>query len=780
MKKITLLLTSLLLLVSIFISSDYPLRGLAAATTSKSYDSTSFLSSDIASSPVASFYYENEPSRDNQEAYNLNQALTGFEGKVYSHLIDDTIINTSTRDILPEVISQLELLGQKPIYEVNGAQDLTFLPIDESDYLYIALYYNNANPIMYFDKSSSDEISFYIRPFFLLEDEIIAFKNLIKKYDIVGSLPILTIEGETIINLSLSSDHDFTIETAQGVSLTLEHRSYRAGTGGRTGYNRYLRVTMPKRDSFLDIKFLSLSLVLESASIADTNPSAQFSFTFHSSMMDRVYFYLFNIKSLSIANLKLVIDDSSYAPFLVESTSYSNVKASLINIKLHYKSSLRFNTKPDEAISSAIKSTQIAANGREVTFYSVAQTPKTFTCKMVSNNENSWSFEALEGLDKMASGEFTIQSISFHPIIDGVVREDLTYTQDYNSTNIYKYSYDAQRSARIYYYYWQGYYRTFSKNDPNGLLNPAGLSGMAAGAISGILNILYSYQTFGFSFYFDDNRQEAIPNVQRIRLKWQCGYEEPNAEKDSGGFYPDTKDEKKKINIAEKEVGANESNLQKGNYALDKDGMFISYKDNCDAHFSKNGQYDYVVAKQHKKGDINTYITTMAPLEISYETFSGEVVRMIGNSQGLHIFTDEYGNDFIVNSEGVAPTNEDNLSYGIYEAEDGTKYPGVDKNNDGVITADEVINSDTGEGENLANPHDANLLSAIVDFFDKIGKAAGNPWFLILIIIIVALVALIILKPSSLINLVNSIKLNKALSKKQTKKNKSKKRGKKT
>ena len=178
----------------------------------------------------------------------------------------------------------------------------------------------------------------------------------------------------------------------------------------------------------------------------------------------------------------------------------------------------------------------------------------------------------------------------------------------------------------------------------------------------------------------------------------------------------------------------------------------------------------------------------MAPLEISYETISGEVVRMIGNSKGLHVVTDELGNDIVVNSEGVAPDDE---IYGIYVAEDGTKYPGIDKNGDGKITADEVINSDTGEGANLANPNDSTFITdlenALSGFFNNLTELFKSPrsWLLtILAIILIVSIVMAILNPTTLLSLFKSIKNSisslfskaKKKPKKKTTKSKRKKR----
>lgn len=209
--------------------------------------------------------------------------------------------------------------------------------------------------------------------------------------------------------------------------------------------------------------------------------------------------------------------------------------------------------------------------------------------------------------------------------------------------------------------------------------------------------------------------------------------------------------------------------------------MFLADKDSCNKSLTQNGKYDYVIAKLRKRGDktYNSYISQMAPLEISYETISGEVVRMIGNSKGLHVVTDELGNSIVVNSEGVAPDDE---IYGIYEAEDGTKYPGIDKNGDGKITADEVINSDTGEGANLANPNDTTIIAEITDsiknFFEGLTNFFQNPrsWIVtILVFILLVSIILAVLRPSTLDSIFKGFKSLFSKKKKPKKKTKRKK-----
>lgn len=791
MKKALIFLTSLLtLLVSFAHPSDAPLSALAASATSNVYDSSFFDYDSSKLSPV-SFYSSENDSSISSEAKALNEAMTtySFQG---SNMIDgvnnSALFVSEDIDVLPVITNELINNNLNPDYVESS--DVTFLKAtatneDDMDE-YIGLGYQIANPIIYFDATYNDDISFYIRPNFNKS----ALLKLISQYKLTGELTFLQVNNDPLITLHFNDDSkDFQLIAKQGVTITLESRK-KALTGGRKAYYVYYKVTMPKTDdAILKVSLLN-TYVVDSKSHAESFevPNGMI-FEFHSSVANYVYFYHFNIKSLSVINRTLSVDENSYTRLMLpndeEVAESSTISAELVSMKLLFTGAIRSKT----ASVGSIKSTQLGSLGQTITVFSLPKT-QTYECTFTSKSSTSeaWSYSC-DNLPATASGQMTIQSLTFHPIIDGTVRTDVTFTQDFSKTSLYKYSFDVEKSARIYYYNWQGYYKRYSTNNPLDLMHDNSLFvDVASGPLNFIFNQYYNYHCFGFSFYFDDEKTEAIPNVQKIRLKWQCGYKSANSDPDSGGFYPNTNDEAKRIHIEEKTVNANK--LANGSYALDKDGMFLADKDSCNKTLTQNGKYDYVIAKLRKRGDktYNSYISQMAPLEISYETISGEVVRMIGNSKGLHVVTDELGNDIVVNSEGVAPDDE---IYGIYEAEDGTKYPGIDKNGDGKITADEVINSDTGEGANLANPDDSTFITdlenALSRFFNNLTELFKSPrsWLLtILAIILIVSIVMAILNPTTLLSLFKSIKNSisslfskaKKKPKKKTTKSKRKKR----
>lgn len=812
MKKALIFLTSLLtLLVSFAHPSDAPLTALAEEATKETIYNSSFfdknfsLVSDIRDFPEASFYRPLEA--DENETNKLNYALsstkvTRIGGSGRDHPVYDKpnksveipgVNVESSQDIIKTFISQLT----EPTFYQNSTQDLTFLNVNGIEYknayeevpenYNVALYYQQAQPAIYFNNlpNQQKEISFYLEPNFSGR----ALKDLITQYQLTGSLIFLQIDEVPVLKIEIQ-DNDFQFIASEGVSISFENHVVAASPASL----RFplFRVTIPYRTSISNIIGLRMAVVEESSNVTDYTFPETMVFTFHESMANSTFFYFFDIKSLSVANKTLEIEETSYTDFRLSSSETidkSKMSASLVSMKLYFSGAIRLKEN-DQPVGDVFKSTQLSSTGKKITIVSLPET-KNFDCTFTNQSESSgiWHYTTSEEIPTTSSGQMTIQSITFHPVVDETVRSDLTFTQDYSKTELFKYSFDLKKAARIYYFNWEGYYKVFSNNNIfKGLVDSNIFTDMSTSLLGSVLNYKFNYHCFGFSFYFDDDKKEAIPSVQKIRLKWQCGYKDANPDPDSGGFYPDTNDAAKKIHIEEKVV--NQNRLANGTYALDKDGMFLSDKDSCHKALTQNGRFDYVVAKFRQRGDktYNSYISQMAPLEIFYETVAGEVVRMVGISKGLHVVKDDDGNDIVVNSDGVAPDDE---IYGIYVAEDGTKYPGIDKNGDGKITADEVINSDTGEGANLANPDDSTLLTdlenALSGLFNNLTELFKNPrsWLLTTFaIILIVSIVMVILNPTTLLSLFKSIKNSigslfskaKKKPKKKTTKSKRKKR----
>lgn len=791
MKRLLTFITALIaLFVSLVNPSDAP--ALAVETTKETVYNSSFFDknfdslTEIRDFPTAAFY---DPKEDSEsETDKLNYALTstrvtrigGFGSKDHpitdrpSRSVEIPGVNVETsQDIIYTFVDQIT----DPVFEQNSTKDLTFINVDGVSYkdaydsvvenYNVALYYQQAKPSIYFNKFTGKEISFYLEPNFSGR----ALKDLINQYELTGSLVFLQLDNEPLLKLEIENN-DFQIVAGEGVSIAFENHVVTAVPASL----RFplLRVTIPYRSSISNIVGLRMAVVEDSSNIATYTLPETMVFAFHEDMAANTFFYFFNVKSLSIANKTLAIEKTSYTDFRLTSSNIidkSKMSASLVSMQLYFSGSIRLK-EGDQTIGDAYKSTQLSSTGAKIFIISMPET-KTFNATFTRQSETSgnWLYTLDEEIPMTSSGQMMIYSITFHPIVDGTVREDLTFTQDYTKTELFKYSFDLKKSARIYYYDCVSYYCMFTRNEKLNeteqvvSLIPLVSAGfwIYKGISNGIKNSRQNWQTFAFSFYFDDDKTEPIPDVKKLTIKWQCGFEYPNPEPDSEGFYSGFQnDANKKIHIETKEV--NNNRLPNGTYALDDDGMFLSDKDSCHKAYTANKKYDYAIAKLHQRGDktYNSYVTKMAPLEIYYETSERDLVRMVGNSQGLHVVQDEDGNDIVVNSEGIAPIDE---IYGVFVANDGSKLPGQDKNGDGKITEDEVINSDTGEFVNYADPNDKSTLNKIEDFINdlanNIKNAVSKPktWlWTILIILVGATIALSILKPSTLISILKSIK----------------------
>ena len=128
-----------------------------------------------------------------------------------------------------------------------------------------------------------------------------------------------------------------------------------------------------------------------------------------------------------------------------------------------------------------------------------------------------------------------------------------------------------------------------------------------------------------------------------------------------------------------------------------------------------NKAYDYVIMNCYKIGDLSTCIRHMESLEITYQVDGYETAKMVSNSLGLHIVDGKvYGADGTYYPE-----------YGVYESEDGTQVVGKDNNNDGNITVDETVNSDTGKFEGEALPEEDKWSENWKDFIEELTKEDG-------------------------------------------------------
>lgn len=630
---------------------------------------------------------------ENGSIEQLNYAANGmYQLKLEDHL-----------DILSSLINEDEVE-----YVLNQDQSMIYLKLfnQSNESYYYSSYYLHSKPIIYFDSSLSGKqnLSMYMDIGWSMED----FTNLKKAIPtLVGSLPLIVMNDYTFLKVEFN-ETGWALKTDNYARIDPVKRDPIFTT--EASPKLLMKLTIPYLDSITDIKvFSSVYTYYEDSAKNEPFQTKNIFFRFDQSLHDRYYFYLFDICSLSVLRKELIVDNSTYYSYHhTDGTQHDEMVAQFASMKV------LFTGTKKERNTAIIKS--LARPEIDPFLYTPIlprEIESTFDPSIgyVDGKVRYWYFDEFD-LDENVSGEFKILSITFHPYIKDpntnqyYVDENTNLTHHYENANIHKYSFDVDRGIRTYYYNMTSYFRKYSDNfdyDPGP--DQAGLN----------WNYISGFICFGFEFYFDKARRNPIPNVKNITIKYQCGYAKPNPEEGSNGFYPNGNDPKKNVRVRTMEV--NENHVR-GIGALDDEGMCLT--DNAPKKMMVDDnklKHDYVIYKFRKRG-ADPGITTMDALEIRYETAPGEMVRMVGNSKGLHVVVDEDGIARVYNSEGNLEKD-----YGVYESADGTLVPGKDLNGDGKIDSDEVINSDTGIKNYAPFEDDSSwfqtLIDSIGDFFSK-------------------------------------------------------------
>lgn len=452
------------------------------------------------------------------------------------------------------------------------------------------------------------------------------------------------------------------------------------------------KVTIPYVESIDKLVYLN-TLYDSSDTCSKISETTNVYFTFDASMNGHYYFYFFDICSLSVLNSQVIIDrKNEYIYFSRTGEFPSDASIELISMDVIFngtKKSLKTTTQ------SAFSNSTIGPSSSMISKYDytvIAPTEYTctFTTSTSDDNLTYWYYTGLD-FENNISGSIKIKSIKYNITYKttdndgGEIEEVETFVNHYEYANIHKYSFSCDKGARTYYYKMSGYFRNVFKS-----------WGLVTIIDGWIFNALYNYQIFGFDFYFDKQKTMAIPNVQAITFKFQFGYSGPNQEEGSNGFYPnDPNDAYKDIHIVTYEVKSS-SNSDFVNSFLG-----VNYLGNIGVTYNAQDymmtddygyKHDYIFYNARERGTDYYSISTMDALEINYQSDSMETVRMVGNSLGLHVVTDDDGNMLVCDADGN-PREE----YGVYISEDGSLIPGKDEDGDGVISSDETINSDTGE-----------------------------------------------------------------------------------
>lgn len=694
--------------------------------------------------------------------------LYAFEEDIYD-LITSMAYGSGLQDDLIKSNPISYLSTDEVVYPYIGADE---------HYLHYYAFYKSVKTNFHFvrdEKNTNQRIAFYIDFF----DHVYAsamdeFNDYI---DLNTTIPVITINNEyPLLSIKLNGKgnsfkfvtHNYsTIERTKISSLALE-------TGRAAPY----KITIPYIENIYEIKVLEIgsTCVIDSSSLTDNylyNKTVRFQFD--ESMKNYYRAYPFDIVSFSAADGYIAVNNNFSLKY--KNLDSSSTQAHLISMNVLYTHTVKTAKTKNYKIGDLFPDLPGFSNLNEVeisvidgnTIISEEITEEIHVSfsideRIIDDNLTYWYFGEQLSIDEYSSGSLKILNIEWQLYdLENESSYNFFATNHYEDVNIHKYSFNASKAIRTFNFEMSGYMRSWSSKDANWIAYIVPILGV-------VYETLINYQCYGFSFYFDKSRTMPINNIQKVVVKYQCGYAEPNTEND--GWYPNTEDEKKRVITRTMTLAQDRFLL---GCALDDYGMVLTNSANkVMATDDYGNKFDYVIYKEHKVNDINSYISKMNPLEIYYETEEQEMVRMVGNSKGLHVVLDEDGEYRVYTSDGSLAED-----YGVHESEDGTKLPAKDLNEDGIYDSFEVVDSDLGVVLQEMDPYEPPWWST---------DAAKTGFTIDAVVALIAILIVIyaILKPRDFAFICKAIgqgfknlfKSNKKSSSKKKKKTKTKKKSK--
>ncbi|MBQ4060907.1 MAG: hypothetical protein IJD46_02650 [Bacilli bacterium] len=590
---------------------------------------------------------------------------------------------------------------------------------------YSTLYYNHFKENYHFYNIESNTIDFYvdISSFYRTSlqnnyplEEMLNYYTEQNMDDIVFEMPLVIIDGVEVAGFLLNAIED----------QYHMHFYSRAGTfefvkTTETSPKRWLHMSIPKVDTMSDISVLQMNTATSLEAFNRFNLEevpGGVSFVFDSSYYDKHSPFLFEVADINLLDKQVTFDHyighEYYDAIEYENEPLTGFIAESIKLK--------FNTTVRNTVGSTVKTetkTQF----------------KTLKLSYNSTVNGAYIYDITSELpDLKTSGSVEVLQVTYE-----VQTEN--YTSDGDYKHIYEnrmehptFSYESANAIRIYYYDLKQYglkaANIFNNWDEifTGVeaVLTLGISTIPAfrgffyklNLANNIINNYYMVQAFGFDFYFDDNKTKPIKNIKSVTTKYQYGANYSKTFDTSESYlanYPI-----KVRTLTNKDF---EDTNWLGNYKMDKEKgvlMFDYTSENIPddmrgLNIYENKAYDYVIMNCYKIGDLSTCIRHMESLEITYQVDGYETAKMVSNSLGLHIVDGKvYGADGTYYPE-----------YGVYESEDGTQVVGKDNNNDGNITSDETVNSDTGKFEGDPLPEEDKWSENWKDFIDNLTKEDG-------------------------------------------------------
>ena len=590
---------------------------------------------------------------------------------------------------------------------------------------YSTLFYNHYKENIHFYDIEENTVDFYVdissfyRTYLSVNNPL---KQMLNYYstktdtDFVFEMPLVIIDGVDVVGFLLNS--------VKGENHI--HFYSRAGTfefiqTTVSSPERWLHVTLPKVDIMNDISILEMKTF---TSITDFNKydisveSGLSSFVFDESYATKHSPFLFEVADINLIDKQVTFDHyighEYYDSIEYENEPLTGFEAETIKLK--------FNTTTRNVVGSTVTT-------------NTKSEIKTLNLSFNSKVNDAYIYDITSPLpDLKTSGSVEVLQVTYE-----VVTEN--YTSNENYRHIYEnkmehptFSYDATTAIRIYYYdlhqyglkaanifnNWDEIFTGIEAALTLGISTIPAFKGFfyKINVANAIINNYYMVQAFGFDFYFDDNKTKPINNIKTVTTKYQYGANYSKTFDTSEAYlanYPI-----KVRALSNKDF--NDTNWL-GNYKIDEQTGVVMFDytsnnipdDMRGLNTYDNKAYDYVIMNCYKIGDLSTCIRHMESLEITYQVDGYETAKMVSNSLGLHIVDGKvYGADGTYYPE-----------YGVYESEDGTQVVGKDNNNDGNITVDETVNSDTGKFEGEALPEEDKWSENWKDFIEELTKEDG-------------------------------------------------------
>lgn len=643
----------------------------------------------------------------------------------------------------------------------NGMYGLTYYTPSGNEN-YMAFVYNHYNENFHFYEYEENVIEFYLEVtnFFRTTHEIEKstnpFKEMLDYYtsqlesDFVFEIPLVIIDGVDVAGLLIN-----TLEDEQHYHFYSRVGDMKFVQKTQTNNRTYLNIKIPRVDTINSIDILSASHFSNSNlfELYDPTPSGVDTFIIADYLVDKHAPFLFEVADIDLLDKKVTFDhfvgngynDSLY----IEEETVNDFIAESIKLK--------FNASTKQKIGSTIQTKKTTIE-------------RTLNLSFKEEVNGTYVYDITTSLPELQSaGSLEVLEVTYE------VKTD-SYTSNSDYKHIYEnkmehptFSYEATSAIRQYYYDLNQYglkaANIFNNWDEifTGVQTvlTLGLSQIPTfkgwfykhNLANNIINNYYMVQAFGFDFYFDENKTKPIPNVKSVTTKYQYGANYTKTYDTSEAYLA-------KYPIKVKTMTSTafgDSNLL-GNYKIDESKgviMFDYTSENIPDEMrglntNNNKAYDYVIMNCYKIGDLSTCIRHMESLEITYVAKGYETVKLVSNSLGLHIVDGKvYGADGTYYPE-----------YGVYVSDDGTQVVAKDENNDGKLTSDETINSDTGSFQGEPLPEEDKWTQNWNEFLDNLTKDDGVLDKAKTTILIILGVGLLVLVGYGTIKIVSLIKSN--------------------